>query len=68
MVVLSLVVAVAMVAITIGVVQHRHRQQFSALGLDWDDQGNSDGVDSVNHDVADPASKMDADYVWEDLA
>jgi len=68
MVVLSLVVAVAMVATTVGVVRHRHRQQLSALGLDWDDQGNPDGVDSVKHDVADPANEMDSNYVWEDLA
>ena len=63
MAVVSLVVALAMVATTIGVVRHRHRQRLAALGLDWDDQGNPDGVDSVNHDFADPASKMDADHV-----
>jgi hypothetical protein len=63
MAVISLVVTLAMVATTIGVVRQRHRQRLSALGLDWDDQGNPDGVDSVNHDFADPASKMDADFV-----
>ena len=59
MAVLSLVVALAMVATTIGVVRHRHRQRLSALGLDWLSKMDADlcvgGSQATSGDFVPPA-------------